>query len=277
MSYLKIWSLALIIMISYNSAFSQNDKGNLVKAKALIESLPTKDVSAAKKCVSDKQYTQHNLAVPDGKKVFEGFVSQGLVKKVNIVRAFQDGDYVVLHSDYDFFGPKVGFDVFRFENGQAVEHWDNLTEKSDKPNPSGRIQLDGPTKVEDLDKTEANKELVADFVKTILMEGKYDQAPRFFDGDKYLQHNTQVPDGFSGLGASLQAMAEKGIYMVYEKNHKILGQGNFVLAMSEGTFGGKPTAFYDLFRVEKGKVVEHWDVMEEIPAKETWKNNNGKF
>jgi predicted SnoaL-like aldol condensation-catalyzing enzyme len=47
--------------------------------------------------------------------------------------------------------------------------------------------------------------------------------------------------------------------------------------MSEGTLGGRPTAFYDLFRLEAGKLVEHWDTIETIPAREQWKNANGKF
>ena len=51
----------------------------------------------------------------------------------------------------------------------------------------------------------------------------------------------------------------------------------FVLVVSEGHLGGKHNSFYDLFRVENGKISEHWDTIEEIPAKETWKNNNGKF
>jgi len=61
------------------------------------------------------------------------------------------------HTNYNFFGPKVGFDVFRFENGLIVEHWDNLDEKVTTNNPSGRSQLDGATQVTDLDKTEETK------------------------------------------------------------------------------------------------------------------------
>ena len=54
-------------------------------------------------------------------------------------------------------------------------------------------------------------------------------------------------------------------------------KGNFVLAVSEGTFGGAPTSYYDLWRVENGKIAEHWDVMETIADKSTWQNQNGKF
>ncbi|RYF61271.1 MAG: hypothetical protein EOO27_02650 [Comamonadaceae bacterium] len=56
-----------------------------------------------------------------------------------------------------------------------------------------------------------------------------------------------------------------------------LGEGNFVLLASEGEFNGAPTAFYDLFRIENGKVAEHWDVVDAIPARDEWQNDNGKF
>ncbi len=50
-----------------------------------------------------------------------------------------------------------------------------------------------------------------------------------------------------------------------------------MLTISEGTFADEATSFYDLFRVENGKIVEHWDVMETIIPKDEWKNANGKF
>lgn len=65
--------------------------------------------------------------------------------------------------------------------------------------------------------------------------------------------------------------------MIYDKTHMILAEGNFVLAASEGTFGGTPTTYYDLWRIENGKIAEHWDVMEPLAARKTWANENGKF
>ena len=65
--------------------------------------------------------------------------------------------------------------------------------------------------------------------------------------------------------------------MVYDQVHQVLADGNFVLGVSEGTFGGVPTAYYDLWRVQNGKIAEHWDVMAAIPSKRDWKNDNGKF
>ncbi len=255
---------------------SLSNKG---KAVALLNSIETGDREAVGYVNPDK-YIQHNLAVADGLAGF-GALLQALPKgsaKVDVKRAFQDGDYVFTHTDYNFFGPKVGFDLFRFEDGLIVEHWDNLTEKA-APNPSGRTQLDGPTQAKDLAKTKQNKALVADFVDTILVRGDFSQLGRFIDKGEanYLQHNTAIADGLSGLGKALEEMAKQGIKMAYTKNHIVLGEGNFVLSISEGSFGGQHVSFYDLFRVDNDKIVEHWDVIEPIPTKDKWKNNNGKF
>ena len=263
---------------SPSNSDSNAELNNQDKAIALLNSIETGDQQAVG-YVNPQQYTQHNLAVGDGLAGF-GAVLQALPKhsaKVNVVRAFSDGDYVVSHTDYNFFGPKVGFDIFRFEDGLIVEHWDNLTVKADIPNPSGRTQLDGTTVLADLDKTEENKALVSDFVDSILVKGEMDKLTTFIDGENYLQHNTQIADGLSGLAAAFEGMAQQGISMIYTENHIVLGEGNFVLSVSEGTFADAPTSFYDLFRVEGGKIVEHWDVIETIPAQNEWKNNNGKF
>jgi len=260
---------------------SQNQEkvelSNKEKALALLTSLETGD-QAPVGYINSNKYIQHNLAIGDGLAGF-GAVIQNAPKdgfKANVVRAYQNEDYVFTHTIYDFFGPKIGFDVFRFENGLIVEHWDNLIEIA-SPNPSGHSQTDGPTKSENLNQTEENKALVSDFISTILMKGEMDKITNYFNGDNYTQHNPAIGDGLSGLGKALEGMAKQGITMEYNTIHKVLGEGNFVLAMSEGSFAGKATSFYDLFRVENGKIVEHWDVMESIIPKEDWKNSNGKF
>jgi predicted SnoaL-like aldol condensation-catalyzing enzyme len=137
--------------------------------------------------------------------------------------------------------------------------------------------IDGATEIKDTDKTEANKTLVKSFVDDILVNGKMEKLAGYFDGDNYIQHNPMIPDQLSGLGATLEALGKQGIFLKYDKIHNVLGDGNFVLVVSEGHFGKSYNAFYDLFRVENNKIAEHWDVIEPIPAKESWKNNNGKF
>jgi hypothetical protein len=86
-----------------------------------------------------------------------------------------------------------------------------------------------------------------------------------------------IRDTIPGLIAGLQALASKGQAVVYKCVHMVLGEGNFVLVVAESTFGGVPTAMYDLFRIENGKIAEHWDTLEAIPPRDQWKNSNGKF
>jgi predicted SnoaL-like aldol condensation-catalyzing enzyme len=228
--------------------------------------------------INREHYTQHNLGAADGLAGFGALLAAlpPNSAKVNTVRVFEDGEYVFAHTEYEFFGPKIGFDIFRFENGKIVEHWDNLQETA-PANPSGNSMIDGATTAIELDQTEANKGLVAQFVGDILVNGRLEKLAGYFDGDSYIQHNPQIANGLSGLGAALEAMAKAGITMKYDKVHKVLGEGNFVLVVSEGSFGGKPTAFYDLFRAENGKIAEHWDTLETIPPQSEWKNQNGKF
>lgn len=254
---------------------------NIQKAKALIYCFATGDVATAKSLLKE-DYIQHNLAYGTGREAFCGSVaylgSAPVKTTVNTIRAFEDGDKVFMQTVYNFAGAgeQVAFDIFRFEDGLIAEHWDNLATKA-APNPSGRTQIDGTTELCDLYKTETNRELVTNFLYDVMQGKRPEKTASYFDGDKYIQHNTGIADGLSGLGSALAELAKAGIQMIYDRTHQVLAEGNFVLGVSEGSFGGKPTSYYDLWRVENGKIAEHWDVMETIADKSTWQNNNGKF
>ncbi len=237
------------------------------------------DTDATRRLLA-KNYIQHNPNVPTGRAPIIGFVPKLRASGISIKthRIIAEGGIVVTHNSYSnaqLFGAKdiVTFDVFRVTDGKVVEHWDNIAPKA-PPNPSGRTHTDGPTKVVDLDKTAANKQLVTKFVETVLVRGDT-SGLKLINPKFYHQHNSQIADGLDGLGAALKAMAEKGIEMKYAKVHMVVAEGNFVFTMSEGVFGGKPTAFFDLFRVDNGQIVEHWDIISEIPAKMA--HDNGKF
>ncbi|MEL7118348.1 MAG: nuclear transport factor 2 family protein [Bacteroidota bacterium] len=280
----------LALIITFNSCDQQENTNtqpqkeekmelsNKAKSVALIESLET-GAQEPVSYINPNKYIQHNLAVGDGLEGFGQVVANAPEGgfKAKVIRAFEDGDYVFLHSEYDFFDPKAGFDIMRFEDGLIVEHWDNLAAIT-PPNPSGRTQLDGTTEITDLDKTNDNKALVEEFVNAVLMNGEVDKVAEYINPEKYLQHNSAVADGLDGLGAALKYFADNGLVMEYDQVHKVLGEGNFVLTVSEGKFGkGEHVAFYDLFRLEEGKIVEHWDIIETIPPQSEWKNTNGKF
>ena len=267
---------------SQPSIKEENKMTNTQKALKLIHTFESGDTETAADLLAEG-YIQHNLAYGTGRDAFVGSVaylaSAPIKTTVKNIRAFEDGDKVFLQTIYNFAGAgeQVAFDIFRFdENGKIAEHWDNLAAKAE-PNPSGRTQIDGTMELKDLDKTEENREAVKNFLYDVMQGNCPEKTPDYFDGDTYIQHNTGIADGLSGLGVALAAMAEQNIQMIYNTIHQVLAQGNFVLAVSEGTFGGAPTSYYDLWRVEDGKIAEHWDVMETIADQSTWQNQNGKF
>ncbi|MCI5095494.1 MAG: nuclear transport factor 2 family protein [Rhodobacteraceae bacterium] len=242
--------------------------------RALLKSIETGDPGPIA-VVDQSQYIQHNPQTHEGSEGLEAlFKRLSLTQpRVNIVRAFEDGDFVFAHTEYDFSRRNIGFEVFRFENGRAVEHWDNI-QKRMGPNASGRSMVDGPIEALDLSRTEANRALVRDFCETVLVAGQFERLEDYLAGGHLIQHNPDLTDGAAPLRAYLSSGAPD---VAYTRLHRVLAQGNFVLSVCEGRLNGEPTSFYDLYRIEEGKLAEHWDTRETIPARSAWKNDNGKF
>jgi predicted SnoaL-like aldol condensation-catalyzing enzyme len=189
------------------------------------------------------------------------------------VRVLSDGDLVVAHGVYHGFGPDpdAACDLWRVEGDTIIEHWDGRQPWVAK-NPSGRSMTDGATVVTNKAGTEANKKVVQRFVELIMMGGDRSQLPTFFDGDRFIQHNPVIADGVSGLGQAI----EDGVWAaVVQRCHRVVADGNFVFTQGEGTLHDQPSAFYDLFRVDDGRLAEHWDVVFTQPA--TLRHTNGLF
>ncbi len=243
--------------------------------KALLKGIETGDPEAVA-VVNEDKYIQHNPLTREGNlglaEVFKR-LSQTF-PRVSIVRIFEDDDFVFAHTDYDFNVLEIGFEVFRFEDGYAVEHWDNLQNKPDHSNLSGHSMIDGPTDVTDLDKTEENRGKIRSFIDEVLVHGQLDKLNCYIDDQGYVEHNPNMADGIDALS---QAFASNVTQRTYEKIHRLLVEGNFGLCVSEGFLDGVHSSFYDLFRVADGKIVEHWDTTEAVPPRSEWKNENGKF
>jgi predicted SnoaL-like aldol condensation-catalyzing enzyme len=255
------------------------ETANKDKVVEVLKSFETGNPAAARKWISANQYIQHNLAFPSRREALIGAIGQlkGAGVTYNVTRVIEDGDYVAVHSVVNLFGSKSAvFDIFRFENGKIVEHWDNLQPFAE-PNPSGHTMIDGMTAITDLDKTAANKALVQKFAEDVFVNGNFAAMPDYIDGESYTQHNPMFGDGLSTVMQAFEGMAAQGIEAGYDKIHMVIGEGDFVLVVSEGTFNGSANAIYDLFRVKNSKLVEHWDVIETIPPQDQWNNTNGKF
>lgn len=247
------------------------------KIHALLKGIETGD-PASVAVVNPDKYIQHNPQTHEGGEGLAALFKQ-LSKtspRVNIVRIFSDGDFVFGHTEYEFSTSRIGFEVFRFEGEQTVEHWDNIQSRKG-PNPSGHSMVDGPTDACDLDKTEDHRALAARFLETVLISGQLDELPSFVS-DTYTEHNPHLSDGLPALHQALiKRGADSKRAICYKQVHRILAEGSFVLSVCEGLREGQHTSFYDLFRIEGSKIVEHWDTTEKVAPQSEWKNENGKF
>ncbi|MEI8146897.1 MAG: nuclear transport factor 2 family protein [Alphaproteobacteria bacterium] len=238
------------------------------------------DVVTAERLLA-ADYVQHNVGVPTGAAPILGFIpalkQSGI--RGTIHRVIAEDNLVVLHGTYEnaqAFGGDVlvAFDVFRVENGKVAEHWDNLQPLVSKT-ASGNGMTDGPTQIVDREKTTENKALITGFVRDVLQGADPARVADYISTETYTQHNPLVANGLEGLGAALKIFAEMGQAMSYSRTPIIVAEGNFVFTASEGTLGATPTAFFDLFRIENGKIVEHWDTISSIPSQ--MPHTNGKF
>jgi len=122
---------------------------------------------------------------------------------------------------------------------------------------------------------EQNKKTVIAFYDAAINDKDFAAASAYL-GDKYIQHNPLAADGPEGLQAFLGFAKENlGGFKVEFK--RVLADGDFVTVHAHATNGpdDRGSAVMDIFRLENGKVVEHWDVIQAIP--ETAQNNNTMF
>jgi predicted SnoaL-like aldol condensation-catalyzing enzyme len=248
--------------------------------QAMIEIFRNRDSTAIDRFFSE-ELVQHDPNIPDGTAGLKAFVAEAgnsPTSNITVYRTVVDGDLVMLHSKYQglpgFSGPVIAFDVFRFKGGKIVEHWGGQTPETGR-NPSGHTQVDGPTAVVDRERTEANRTLVRTFKQVVTVELRFDRVDEFIDSDHYIQHASKVGDGAARMKARVSEVVKPGGTQVLVPR-RYVAEGNFVLAIVEARTE-PATANYDLFRVESGKIVEHWDVLSSIPSRDHWKNTNGPF
>jgi len=122
---------------------------------------------------------------------------------------------------------------------------------------------------------EANKQAVLEFYDKALNQKDFEAASKYF-GPRYIQHNPGAPDGIEGFKAFIELRKEK-FPNAKSEIKRAFADGDYVIlhvhAMREP--GERGVAVVDIFRLENGKIVEHWDVVQPIPEKTA--NNNGMF
>ena len=137
------------------------------------------------------------------------------------------------------------------------------------------LLLAHPAFAADAKQMEENKKTVAALYDAVLNQKDFDKASQYL-GPRYTQHNPGAADGPEGLKGFVAFLKDK-----FPNNHseikRIFADGDYVIVHVHAVRepGTRGNAIIDIFKLENGKVVEHWDVVQPIPEKAA--NDNGMF
>ncbi|WP_437578400.1 nuclear transport factor 2 family protein [Sorangium sp. So ce887] len=220
--------------------------------KAIDELFIDKDITAADRYWADP-YLQHNPIARSGVATFRSIMG-GIVSSPSFnyqrLRTFAECDLVVVQGRYSQTG--VIFDMFRVKDGKIMEHWDSDANQA--------TETTGPTEIQDEALTGQNRALVLGMIDAVLVDGEHARASEFL-GAGYVEHRDTSA---SGPAALVEYVGDEDIS--YAEVHHVIADGNFVFTLSEGSRNGTAYGFYDLFRVEGGDIVEHWDSRRVVPS-----------
>lgn len=225
-----------------------------------------------------ERYTQHSGGVSDQKEGFIAFFNEFLARnpkrEIRVLRSIEDGPLVFCHviqTLNDGAAEWVTMDIFDTDReDRVIEHWD-VIEAYQPTLTSGEDMLAGPTKTCDLDKTEANKAIVKEYVKRVLTAGLYEQLDNYVAAEIV----QRIPNISSGREALRNALID-GSAGTTEMLAQLMGQGDMVVTLSKVVRDNNDHAVVDLYRVHEGKICEHWATSEEITPRSEWANT-GKF
>ena len=141
---------------------------------------------------------------------------------------------------------------------------------SNEVNPAAQATIDSlnmqiKSLKDSLNQNASNKKMVADFYQSLFGDKNQASIDQYI-GDTYIQHNPSLPDGRDALKKAVAVWFKGQPKDTVDVKH-LGADGNFVYIHTKSKMGNKTYSILDIFRVENGKIAEHWDIMQEVPAK----------
>ncbi|MAZ28588.1 MAG: hypothetical protein CL868_16125 [Cytophagaceae bacterium] len=224
------------------------------------------DLAYAKKIIKE-EYIQHSPNIKNGRSgvlaMLQHMAQLPKPKKPPkpFYRYICEGDMVAVHLGIDFMGQKRAVvDLFRIEDGQLAEHWD-ASEILPEPNTNPTPPVAGPTRIENVKMGGHNKMIVQEFTDKLVTQKEFDKSK--------IMNNMLEHTPFCNSSVSYFTTVK------FEKVHRIIAEGNYVLTQAFAKVDTKAYAVFDIYRLEQSKIVEHWSVRQEIP--EQMAHDNGMF
>ena len=133
----------------------------------------------------------------------------------------------------------------------------------------------GPVFGADTRHLEENKRAVREFYEAAINRKDADRAMTYV-GSRYIQHNQNAADGAEGLRKFILFLRDRHPQS-HSEIRRVFAEGNYVILHVHAVRdpGTRGMAVIDIFRLEQGKIVEHWDVHEDILERPA--NANGMF
>lgn len=187
-----------------------------------------------------------------------------------IVRMFQDGGATFIQAAHMSGAREAAWGSMSLISKPSERHPDGLCRQitvtsADRSQPD-ETMAKGHRDVSDLEETFRNKALVEEFTHRVLLDQKFDRLSSYLRKDAFVSHNARIGPDFDTLQAFFNAQMAPQKVFEYTELIEVVGKGNFVAVFCNLNFRDEPHNACDLYRLDAGKIVEHWDVAERVEA-----------
>ena len=235
---------------------------NKDRALAFCELISTRDSNSLSKFISS-ELRMTNSPIGSNYSELKKFITS---KDINIIikpfRVGQMGNSVFVHSIYACETNTSAVDILTFEKGKIV-NIEHFNDEYKQRNSMGVSTMDGEYKIQDVNKTGLHMGIVKSFMKKVAIDNGPNDISEGVNDD-YIEHSSYI-GGESSTSLEnrfvFDEISKTAFKFDYNSLERIIAEGNFVLVESKATLNSKDVTVLDVFRMDRNRISEHWDVV----------------